>query len=123
MTRQSRIAYPDNAPGDFYVACDECITCCAPEQEAPDLMGFFEDPDGSNARSHCYFARQPRTSDEFARAIRAVHVSCCEAVRYRGSDRFVLRRLVQLGNEQSCDELARVPIVTRAWWRLARRWS
>jgi hypothetical protein len=32
----------DNAPGPFYVQCDECIICGAPESVAPDLIGFYK---------------------------------------------------------------------------------
>jgi hypothetical protein len=52
--------YHRNVPGDFYVENGMCITCCAPEYAAPELMGFFSDPDGSDKRPHCYFKRQPR---------------------------------------------------------------
>jgi hypothetical protein len=37
------------------------------------------------------------------RAIRAVWVSCCQAVRYRGSDPEVQRRLIALGEGASID--------------------
>ena len=86
-----------NAPGDFYVAKDECITCGAPEAEAPDLMDFDH-----GVRS-CYFERQPSTPAEVEQAIRAVWVSCCRAVRYRGSDPEIQRRLIEHGDLQSID--------------------
>ena len=54
-------ATPSNAPGDFYVAKDECIACLAPEGEAPDLMGFDE------AENSCFFRRQPATPDKLDR--------------------------------------------------------
>src|SRR6478672_10438463 len=34
----NEMPYPKNAPGDFVVNDFECIQCCAPEHEAPDLM-------------------------------------------------------------------------------------
>jgi hypothetical protein len=52
-------SYPENTPEAFYVEKDLCITCRAPEFVASDLIGFHEDPSGSNARSHCYFKKQP----------------------------------------------------------------
>jgi hypothetical protein len=98
-TRRHPDAYPLNAPGDFVVCDGQCLTCMAPEHEAPDLMGFFKDPDGSNALSHCYFARQPSTPDEIHRALRAVIVACCGAVEYRGSDPRIRARLHELREE------------------------
>ena len=85
--KSSRERYHLNALGNFYVERDMCIICCAPEHAAPELMGFFDDPDGSNARSHCCFKRQPQTVEELQHALEAIHVSCCRAVRYGGSDR------------------------------------
>ncbi len=85
--------YPRNAPGPFYVANGECITCMAPEHEAPDLMGFDEEA------MHCYFKKQPSTPEELERATRAVWVSCCGAVQYSGDDPGVHRRLVELAEE------------------------
>jgi hypothetical protein len=92
-----REATPQNAPGDFYVAKDRCITCGAPEAEAPALMGF------DDAAQSCYFRRQPATPAEVEQAIRAVWVSCCEAVRYQGVDPEVQRRLIALGGSASID--------------------
>jgi hypothetical protein len=92
--------HPDNAPGDFYVECDCCISCEAPYHEAPDLMGR----PGSSSRNYgCYFRKQPETPEEVERACDAVMVSCVEAVRYKGSDRNVLRRLYERGAYASCD--------------------
>jgi hypothetical protein len=82
--------YPLNAAGDFYVADGMCIACRAPEHEAPDLMAH--DP-SAHAGYHCYFKRQPTTPEELERAIRAVAVGCCGAVRYGGRDPQVIRRL------------------------------
>jgi len=44
----------------------------------------------------CFFERQPRTPEEEYRAIRAIWVSCCGAVRYGGSDLNVIARLESL---------------------------
>ncbi|MFO0628983.1 MAG: hypothetical protein U0325_25640 [Polyangiales bacterium] len=88
---------PQNTPGDFYVAKDLCIACGAPEAEAPALMGF------DDAARSCYFRRQPATSAEVEQAVRAVWASCCKAVRYRGVDPDVQRRLLALGEGASID--------------------
>jgi hypothetical protein len=99
-----RAVHELNAPGAFYVEREMCIVCRAPERAAPDLMGFFDDPDGSGRRSHCYFKRQPRTAAEVGRALEAIHVSCCGAVRYGGSDPAVVRELARRGDGDACDE-------------------
>jgi len=88
---------PKNAPGPFYVAKDQCITCMAPEAEAPMLMGFDEDAPS------CYFRRQPETAEEVYRAMRALRVACCDALRYDGSDPEVARRLVVAGSGAQVD--------------------
>lgn len=91
-----------NAPGDFYVADKECITCLLPAHVAPMLMGLHEAED-SQGESHCYFARQPRTPAELDAAIEAMRVACCGSLRYSGRDATVLARLAALGLEDRCD--------------------
>src|SRR4051794_11718743 len=90
---EARPRFPKNVPGPFYVAAGECITCRAPEHEAPDLMAFDEQI------GHCYFKKQPSTPDELERAVRAVWVSCCEAVVYDGDDPSVIERITELERE------------------------
>jgi hypothetical protein len=68
-----------------------CIACTAPELAAPELMAHDED-DGY----HCYFRRQPETPSEVEHAILAVHVSCCGAVQYGGTDPTIIGRLEQV---------------------------
>jgi hypothetical protein len=77
---------PLNADGDFYVVKDMCITCMAPHQEAPELMGV----DGETG---CYFRRQPQTPEELNHAVEAIWVSCVQALRYSGNDPEILDRL------------------------------
>ena len=84
---EKRARTPLNAPGPFFTEKDFCISCGAPEAEAPDLMAF--DDDGGS----CYFRRQPQTPEEVDQACRAVEVSCCEAVQYDGNDSEILSRL------------------------------
>jgi hypothetical protein len=88
MQQQRR--YPLNAAGDFYVADGMCIACAAPEHEAPDLMAHDLAADGIY---HCYFKRQPETAEELERAVMAVAVGCCGAVRYGGTNPTILHRL------------------------------
>ena len=96
-------AYPENAGGPFYVQNDLCITCRAPESVARDLIGFYEDPSGSGASSHCYFKKQPKTPEEIARAVKAVRANCCGCYRYAGSDAEVKGKLREAGCEDAID--------------------
>lgn len=99
-------SYPENAPGAFYVEKDLCITCRAPEAAAPDLIGFHEDPSGNNARSHCYFKKQPETKAEIDCAIKAIVANCCGSFRYAGSDREVIKRLRRAHCQEAIDQLS-----------------
>lgn len=90
---------PLNAEGDFYVMKDTCITCLAPEHEAPELMGLDE-------ASGCYFKRQPQNPEEVEHAIEAIRVSCVEALRYAGSDPEILERLRANGCKSLSDVLS-----------------
>jgi hypothetical protein len=97
--RQERKRHPANMSGDFYVEDGVCITCLAPEQEAPELLGMH--PEG-----HCSFKKQPSTPEEIERAIEAVRVSCVAGLRYGGNNPEILRRLVANGDKTQCDRLA-----------------
>jgi hypothetical protein len=90
---------PENAPGDFYVVADTCLSCCAPHEEAPELMN-----DSTVEFRECYFRRQPQTSEEVERAIRAIWVSELSCLRYAGSDQAIIRRLHELGCGHCCDQ-------------------
>ncbi|MBT2563924.1 ferredoxin [Pedobacter sp. ISL-68] len=90
--------YPENSIGDFYVENQVCITCGAPEAEAPDLIEHSKLEYG-----HCYFKKQPTTANELDRAINAMQVSCIEGIRYGGKDKAILKRLYDLGLQAECD--------------------
>ena len=96
MSHKQSERTPLNAEGDFYVMKDTCITCLAPEHEAPELMGLDE-------ATGCYFRRQPQTPEELEQAIEAVSVSCVAALRYAGNDPEILERLRAKGEESQCD--------------------
>jgi hypothetical protein len=102
--------FPLNAPGDFYVAKGMCMACSAPEHEAPDLMAHCTDIDGLY---HCYFRRQPQTPEELDRAIQAVEVGCCGAVRYGGQNPEIVKRLQKWAAE-ACDHSPLQPPESRA---------
>jgi hypothetical protein len=91
--------HPKNAPGPFYVIKELCLACLAPEAVAPDLIAH-EEPN-----YHCYFKKQPATSTELDRAIKAVIVGCCGAVRYAGNDPAILDRLSEW-NPDACDNFS-----------------
>src|SRR4051812_12847152 len=98
--------HPRNAPGPFYVVKDECISCGAPQAEAPGLVTL--DVNG------CYFHKQPETTAEVNDAIRAILVSCIEVYRYGGDDPSIRRRLAELGHARLCDRpLEGHPVVLR----------
>lgn len=91
---------PPNAEGDFYVQEGTCLNCMAPHHEAPELMGH----DGETG---CYFKRQPATPGETKHAVKAVRVSCVEALRYGGRNPLVLARLWAKRCGHLCDVLSR----------------
>jgi hypothetical protein len=91
-----RERHPLNAPGDFYVERGQCISCGAPEAEAPMLMAYDEE-------EGCYFRRQPETEEEVQCAINAILVSCVRPQRYAGTDEKVRIRLSVLGFRDNCD--------------------
>ena len=93
-----RKPHPKNAPGPFYVENGCCITCLAPHFEAPTLMGLDE------LEGHCFFQKQPESDQELYRAIRAVNVSEVQCLRYGGNDPDILRRLVEIGEANACDQ-------------------
>ena len=95
-----------NAAGPFYSVRDGCIVCLAPQAAAPHVMGFYRDPSGTHARSHCFFKKQPQTPEEVDEAIAAMSVSCVENLRYGGRDPEILRRLCEMGYRHLCDTLS-----------------
>jgi len=51
------------------------------------------DYDSNGRVSHCYFRKQPQTAFEIEQAVKAIAVSCCDALVYDGSDPEILKRL------------------------------
>src|SRR5690349_11179120 len=116
-----------NASGQFYTT-GECLSCGAPEVEAPELLAPLDDDNYDT-----YFVRQPTTPEEIEHACRAAEVCCASAIRYSGTDAAILRRL---GNRpDTCDHLlpggpVRLPWerdeqwqkVHDEWLRSSRRW-
>ena len=103
MTHRRYEAEAENAPGDFYVRTGKCTICMIPVEHAPGIFDVHEDADGY---SHCYVVRQPETAAERFLAAEAVIGSCCEAVRYAGSDPDIIALIRADGREQCCDQLS-----------------
>lgn len=102
--------YPENSKGDFYVENSVCISCGAPEAEAPDLIEHSKFEYG-----HCYFKKQPQTDDEIERAIQAIAVSCIAGLRYGGTDEKILKRLYEIGIAEQCDNKPKGNYKTIIW--------
>lgn len=94
--------HPANVPGDFYVEDGCCLMCEVPLSEAPELFGVHRDEEGSG---HCYVKRQPETRVHLDEMVSAIHCSETGCIRYRGTDRLVQHRLVQIGEGRTCDRL------------------
>jgi hypothetical protein len=94
--------HPANAPGDFYVEDGCCATCEVPLLEAPNLFGWAEQAAGD---LHCYVKRQPQTAAELDAMIMTIRCSELSCIRYRGTDRAIHSRLVEVGEGMVCDEL------------------
>jgi hypothetical protein len=85
-----------NIVGPFYVVDGCCTACGVPEATAPEMFGY-------DSAAHCYVRRQPESSDEVERALQAIRRQELGCVRYRGTDRVILRRLAEAGESGSCD--------------------
>ena len=71
--------HSSNAHGPFYVANGECISCGAPELEAPLLMSHDQ-------TGHCFFVRQPGSTEETNAAIRSWQRGHHAAVQFGTAD-------------------------------------
>jgi ferredoxin len=55
------VKHPDNVPGRYYVACDECLSHALCVDIAP---GHFKFPESGENRFSPYVFRQPETEEE-----------------------------------------------------------
>lgn len=106
-----QFSYPERYPlnqGDFYSENGSCTACGAPQAEAPVLIEHSRE-------DHCYFRKQPVTGAEVDQAIRAMMVSCTNALRYGGTDEQILKRLYENGMADLCDRQPQqhYPVVVR----------
>lgn len=92
--------HPANAPGDFYVEDGCCITCGVPLEEAPDVFAWAGEPN----ESHCVVANQPKTGSAVDRTLNAMWSGEIQCIRYRGADSDIVRRIVEMGYTDLCDQ-------------------
>lgn len=88
----------ENRGGDFYTACNQCLTCDIPHVEAPDLMAYVRHPEDRTGVGHCIFTRQPETPAEIETAITAMCSSEVCGIRYGGQDPRILERIAARGS-------------------------
>ena len=88
--------HPKNVAGDFYVVNGCCTACGVPEGAAPELFAW-------DKANHCFVKRQPKTRDDFERALHALRGAELQCIRYRGSDPDLMQRIADLGEPELCD--------------------
>jgi hypothetical protein len=93
--------HPENAEGDFYVEDGCCITCGVPEDRAPGIFGWVDDPKGY---THCVVKRQPSTSLEITQTLEAMASAEVDCIRYKGRAEEILRRIGEMGEAHLSDE-------------------
>lgn len=94
----TRIPFPENVPGDYYVESGCCASCGLPSAVAPGLFSYA----GSG---HCYVSKQPSDARETGQMIEAFQVQDLGCIRYRGTDRDIMTKLMALGEGKQCDQL------------------
>jgi hypothetical protein len=98
------IIYHANVTGPFYVT-DQCIICALPVETAPKNIQWHFEARSPDCPRSCRVIKQPETDEELRLVIEAMLGSCVEAIRYRGTDPAVLKRLKELGAKHLCDAL------------------
>jgi hypothetical protein len=98
---ETKIPYPANVPGDFYVEDGCCTSCNMPFTVAPDL---FASSDGY-LDGHCYVSKQPKNPEEVHRMMLAIEVADTRCIRYKGHNRVIKIHLISGGEGDQCDHL------------------
>lgn len=96
---------PEGVPGPFYVCSDQCIICALPLETAPSNIRFHFTPNCGDCPHYCYVHKQPETHAELDLMIEAMAGSCVAAIRYCGTDPYILQRLRDAGQTDQCDAL------------------
>ena len=96
-----RTRHHDNAPGDFYVVDECCVTCGIPTTEAPSLFSAVD----TEESWHCYVQRQPRSQIEIDLMTLTMQCAELDCIRYAGTSRGIQTQLVEAGEGSQCDHL------------------
>lgn len=78
------------------------MTCSVPEDTAPSIFGWVEDPKGY---THCVVKRQPEAAEEIRQTLTAMVSAEAECIRYRGRSQEIFRRLAEIGAGQLADHI------------------
>lgn len=89
---------------------DRCIICALPVETAPESVSWSrclkKREEEEDYRSlHCRIHNQPETKEEIRAMIEAAESSCVEAIRYRGTNDYILAEFRKVGMERLCDAL------------------
>ncbi|MDB6140661.1 MAG: hypothetical protein JWO94_3733 [Verrucomicrobiaceae bacterium] len=76
-----------------------------PPEIAPPTIRFHFTPNCANCPHYCYVHKQPETNAELDLTIEAMAGSCVAAIRYCGTDSYILQRLRDAGLADQCDAL------------------
>lgn len=98
QTMSALTSHKCNTPGDFYVEDGCCTQCAMPFEVAPNLFAWAED-------NHCYVQKQPQTPAELEQMIAAIEVADLSCIRYKGNQRVIQIRLIEMHAGGECDDL------------------
>lgn len=96
----TKIPFPENAFGDFYVEDGCCTSCGMPSTVAPGLFSYAND-------GHCFVSKQPSDEKEVFQMIQAFEAQDIGCIRYKGANRVIKIKLIALGEGDQCDQLDR----------------
>ncbi|MES1198696.1 MAG: ferredoxin [Pseudomonadota bacterium] len=77
-----------------------CIMCGVPLDEAPEVFAWADETD----QSQCVVANQPQTTTALNHTLNAMWSGEVKCIRYRGVDPEIVRRLVEMGYADLCDQ-------------------
>lgn len=76
--------------------------CDVPRIKAPNLFAYWPNPE---APEHCYVKRQPESDSELEQMINVIRCAEFQCIRYRGKNRALQTRLIEMGEGHACDDL------------------
>ena len=97
-------AVKENTEGDFYVEDGCCTMCGVPHAEAPEHFGGFDEK-GEVTHDQCFVKKQPQTPQEEQLMVNAMAAQEMLCIRYCGSKKEILQKLVEAGEETQIDHL------------------